>query len=142
MHKAHQRLQSWGRRWARAELWVEQRLYIGELPYSPDNSVFAPSTNEGDEDEPTNVTHCPGLVHQPQPGSMVSRRSIMASWQRFWLETFARLVGPIRIPQLAVTTLGTVGSVTGDRWTQRTLLVNIIVTPHLLKAICQFLLQF
>ena len=66
VHKAQRRLQSWGRRLARAELRIEQRLYIGELPYLSDSSVCAPSTNEGDEDEPTNVTNCPGLVHQPQ----------------------------------------------------------------------------
>ena len=59
---------------------------------------------------------------------MVSRRSIMASWQCFWLETFARLVGLLRVAQLAVATLGTIGSVTGDRWTQQKLLVNI--TTH------------
>ena len=40
-----------GRRLARTELRIEQRLYIGELPYSPDSSVYAPSTNEGDEDD-------------------------------------------------------------------------------------------
>ena len=51
VHKAQRRLQSWGRRVARTELRIEQRLYIGELPYSPDSSVYAPSTKEGDEDD-------------------------------------------------------------------------------------------
>ena len=49
--RAHGRLQSWSRWLARAELRTEQRLYIGELPDSPDSSEHAPSTNESDEDD-------------------------------------------------------------------------------------------
>ena len=51
VRKTHRSLQSWCRRLARAELRTEQRLYFGELPASPDSIVYAPSTNESDEDD-------------------------------------------------------------------------------------------
>ena len=52
-----------------AEDWLAQNFELSndftlaKLPYLSDSSVSAPSTNEGDEEEPTNVTNCPGLVH-------------------------------------------------------------------------------
>ena len=47
--KAQRRLQSWSRRLARAENQTRERLYMGELPDSPDSSVYAFPTNESDE---------------------------------------------------------------------------------------------
>ena len=58
---------------------------------------------------------------------MVSKnRSWQDRWQPLWPVTFARLVGPIRIPQLGSGYLDTKGSFTGDRRTQLTPLVNIM----------------
>ena len=52
------------------------------------------------------------------------------SWQdrrqHLWPGTFARLVGPIRVPQLGSGYLDTKGSFTGDRRTQLTPWVNIM----------------
>ena len=47
----YRRLQSWTRRLARAERQTKQSLWFCELPNSPDGSVYAPSTNESDEDD-------------------------------------------------------------------------------------------
>ena len=51
VRKAHRRVPSWCQRLARAELRTGQRFYIGELPDSPDSSVYALSINESDEDD-------------------------------------------------------------------------------------------
>ena len=50
MRKAHRILQSWTQRMARADLWTKRRLWICELPDSPDSSYYAPSSNESDDD--------------------------------------------------------------------------------------------
>ena len=49
--QARRRLQSWHRRSARAEYLTQQRLWFCEPPDSPDNSEYALSTNESDEDD-------------------------------------------------------------------------------------------
>ena len=49
--RARRRLQSWSRRLARSEHRTEQGLHDWELPDWPDSSVYAPSTNESDEDD-------------------------------------------------------------------------------------------
>ena len=83
-------------------------------------------------------TDSPKQVHQ-------STQSIMDVWTKLinarslatiCVETFQRLVGPIRVSQLAVDTPDQKGSFTRDRWTQLTLLVNN-TTHTTLKATCQ-----
>ena len=129
LRKAQRRLQSLYRRLARAELRTEQRLYIGELSYSPDNSVYAPSTNEGDES--TNVTNCHGQVHQPQHNHGRTDHGLKKI-------NHGNVIGNVLDGNIHKTSgthqnttigggfRGTFGSFTGDRWTQLTLLVNIM----------------
>ena len=119
MRTARRRLQSWHRRSARAKFRTKERLWFCELPDSPTSLSKPPSSIErGEDDFDYGALSYQANQHDhwPQTGSstttlslgkriMVSNRSIMArSLAILWLGTFARLVGPIRVPHLAVTT--------------------------------------
>ena len=111
MRKAHRRWQSWHQRLARAGLRTKQRLWFCQIPDSPDNSCYAPSTNESDEDDfgygafidrANQRDQVPKRAHGPWSQT---DQSWQGHRQYFGWETLARLVVPINVPQLAVVTL-------------------------------------
>ena len=70
MSKAYRILQSLTRRWARAELRTEQRIWFCELPDSPDNSEYAPSSNKV-----TRHIHQPRRIDLPAQKKKVKEKS-------------------------------------------------------------------
>ena len=109
MRKTRRRLHSWSRRLARAELRTEQRLYVGEQPDSPERSVYA--------HQPMKVMRATSVMDPSRPPTVpnkfINHNTIMDAWTKsimarslaiFWVGTFTRLVGPVRVPQLAVAT--------------------------------------
>ena len=133
----HQRL-------ARAEFQTKQRLRHCELPVSLDSSVSAPSSNESDADDigygvlidrvdlkqVHQQQHNHGRTHlgviQDNHGKVIGH--VVAGW------TVTRFVGPIGIPHMAVAQIIQTDLFTGDRRTQMTHLMNIMVHTKLTQS--------
>ena len=80
------------------------------VPHQPTKVARTTSIMEPLLIEPTNVTNCPGQVHQPQHDrGRTDQKSFMAVSLAMFLaegsKTFTRLVGLMRTAQLAVATL-------------------------------------
>ena len=140
---------TWTKTIVRAEIRTKERLWFCEPPDSPTSLSEPPSSNESCEDDfdyGANIDRVDQHDQWLNAGSSTTtqswaNRSTMArSLAILWLGTPIGLVGPIRTPQLAVASLlqkdhsqETDGHNRHFWWTSW-------LIPHLLTAICLFLL--
>ena len=139
MRKSLRKLQSWHWRSARAELRTTQKRWFCELPASPDSSCYVASSNGSYADDVDYEAFNDRAKQNDQSQTQHNRGQTDHGLIQI---TRGKVIGNIVVGDihktcgtLKSTTIGgvllntkvnTKGSFTGDRWTEPTLLVNIM----------------